>query len=168
MPSAPNSRAWRASAGVSAFARTPSVRSPSAPSEHGCEARVDRRADERDVVGRDGAGRAVDGDEVALAQHALADADLASVEVDVERGHARDRGAAHAARHERGVRGLAALGGEDAARGVEAGDVVGLGERAHEDDVRPSAAAATASSAVNTIWPLAAPGEAATPRASTS
>ena len=32
----------------------------------------------------------------------------------------------------------------------------------------PSAAAATASSAVNTIRPLAAPGEAATPRASTS
>ncbi len=31
--------------------------------------------------------------------------------------------------------GLAALGGEDPARGVESGDVLGLGERAHEDHV---------------------------------
>ena len=45
------------------------------------------------------------------------------------------RGHAHAARDERRVGGLAALAGEDAARGVEAGDVVGLGERAHEHDV---------------------------------
>ena len=33
---------------------------------------------------------------------------------------------------------------------------------------RPSSAAATASAALNTISPLAAPGEAATPRTSTS
>ena len=32
---------------------------------------------------------------------------------------------------------LAALGGEDPLRGEEAGDVLGLGERAHEDDVAP-------------------------------
>ena len=67
----------------------------------------------------------------------VADADLAGVQVDVELARAGDRRPAHAARHERGVRGLAALGGEDALGGVEAGDVVGLGERAHEDHVAP-------------------------------
>ena len=54
-------------------------------------------------------------------------------------------------------------------RGVEARDVVGLGERPHEDHVaarRPPRP--TASAAVKTISPLAAPGDAATPRASTS
>ena len=78
-------------------------------------------------------------------------------------------GPAHAARDERRVAGLAALGGEDPARGVEAGDVLGLGERAHEDDVaaggrrrRPRPGA------LNTISPFAAPGEAATPLASTA
>ena len=83
-----------------------------------------------DVVERDGAGRAVDRDQVALVQHALADAHLAGVQVDLQRVGAGDRGAAHAAGHERRVRRLAALGGEDALGGVEAGDVVGLGERA--------------------------------------
>ena len=78
-------------------------------------------------------------DQVALAQHVLADAHLAGVQVDLEVAGAGDGRAAHAARDERGVRRLAALGGEDALGGVEAGDVVGLGERAHEDHVaRPS------------------------------
>ena len=35
------------------------------------------------------------------------------------------------------MRRLAALGGEDALGGVEAGDVVGLGEGTHEDDRAP-------------------------------
>ena len=74
---------------------------------------------------------------------------------------------AHPARDERGVRRLTALRGEDSPGGVEARDVVGLGERAHEDHVLPAAAAATASGALNTISPAAAPGDAATPRAST-
>ena len=56
------------------------------------------------------------------------------VEVDVDRARAGHGGAAHAARDERRVRRLAALGGQDALGGVEAGDVVGLGERPHEDD----------------------------------
>ena len=105
-----------------------------APAEQRVEARVDLGRDERDVVERDGAGRAVDRDQVALVQDALADAHLAGVQVDVQVAGAGDRRAAHAAGHERRVRGLAALGGEDALGGVEAGDVVGLGERPHEDD----------------------------------
>ena len=48
---------------------------------------------------------------------------------------ARDRRAAHAAGDQRGMAGLAALAREDPAGGVEAGDVVGLGEGAHEDHV---------------------------------
>jgi hypothetical protein len=70
-----------------------------------------------------------------VAQHRVADADLAGAEVDRQLAGAGDRRAAHAAGDQRGVRGLAALGGEDPARRVEARDVVGLGERAHEDDV---------------------------------
>ena len=108
-----------------------------APLKQRVEARVDLGGDERDVVQRDGAGRAVDGDEVALVQDALADAHLAGVQVDVQGVGAGHRGAAHAAGHERRVRRLAALGGEDALGGVEAGDVVGLGEGAHEDDRAP-------------------------------
>ena len=48
---------------------------------------------------------------------------------------ADDRRPAHPARDQRRVRGLAALRGQDPARGVEAGDVVGLGVRPHQDHV---------------------------------
>ena len=57
------------------------------------------------------------------------------LEVDVELARARHARLAHAAGDERRVAGLAALGREDALGGVEAADVVGLGERAHEDHV---------------------------------
>ena len=145
MPSAPNSRARRASSGVSALARTPSVRSSSAQPSTCLEVLVHLGLDERDVVGRDLAGRAVDRDVVALAQDGVADADGAGVQVDLERARAADARTAHAARDERRVRGLAALAGEDPLRGEEAGDVVGLGERTHEHDrAGPPAAAATA------------------------
>ena len=56
-----------------------------APAEHRLEARVDVGRHQRHVVERDLAGRAVDGDQVALAQDALADPHLAGVQVDVER-----------------------------------------------------------------------------------
>ena len=112
--------------------------------------------------------RAVDRDEVAAVQDELADPHLARVQVDLQLGGARDRRTAHPARDQRRVRGLAALGGEDPDGGVEARDVVGLGERPHEDHRLPvSAACDGLLGAVNTIVPLAAPGEAATPRAST-
>ena len=93
--------------------------------------------DERDVVERDGAGRSVDRDQVALVQDALADAHLAGVQVDLQRVGPGHRRAAHAAGHERRMRRLAALGGEDALGRVEARDVVGLGEGPHEDDRAP-------------------------------
>ena len=60
-----------------------------APRKQRVEARVDLRGDERDVVQRDGAGRAVDRDQVALVQDALADAHLAGVQVDLQRVGAR-------------------------------------------------------------------------------
>ena len=83
--------------------------------------------------------RAVDRDQVALAQHGAVHAQL----VRPSRSMSRPRGArharpSHAARHQRRVRGLAALGGEDPARRVEAGHVVGLGERPHQDHVAPA------------------------------
>ena len=72
MPSAPSSRAFFASSGVSAFVRTPSRRMSSAqPStvskdfEDLVEGGVLGGVDERDVVERDLAVGAVDGDEVA-------------------------------------------------------------------------------------------------------
>ena len=104
-----------------------------APAEHGLEARVHAGRHQRHVVERDLAGRAVDGDQVALVQNAIADVHLAGVQVDVQLGCPGDGRAAHASGHQRRVRGLAALGGEDPLRRVEARDVVGLGELADED-----------------------------------
>ena len=124
----------RASAGVSALARTPSG-AGSSPQPSTRSKRSSRAVHQRDVVARDHAGAAVDGDPLARGRRRSPTRISRAREVDVELAGADHRGAAHAARDERGVRGLAALGGEDAARGVEAGDVVGLGERAHEDDV---------------------------------
>ena len=60
-----------------------------APAEDGLEVRVDLRRHERDVAGGDGAGAAVDGDQVALVQDELADVDHAGVEVDVDRRRRR-------------------------------------------------------------------------------
>ena len=102
------------------------------PAEDAVEVGVDLGLGERDVVGGHAAGRAVDRDQVALAQDRVADAQLARLEVDPQRGGAGDARLAHPARDERGVRGLAALGGEDPLRGEEAVHVVGLGERADE------------------------------------
>ena len=84
-----------------------------------------------------------------------------AVEVDAhlaDPDHARP---ALAARDQRGVRAVAALEGEDPGRGGHARVVVGPRLGPHEDDV--GSAAATASSAVKTTAPLAAPGDAPTP-----
>ena len=76
--------------------------------------------------------------QVALVQRRVADAHAcAAARSILQLAGAGHGGHAHAARDERRVRGLAALAGEDALRRVEAGDVVGLGERAHEDHVAP-------------------------------
>ena len=135
MPSAPCSIALRASAGVSALARTPSRRissaQPSTRSKRSLRAGSDSGTSSRVTT----AGAAVDRDPLAAAHDDVAGADRARAQVDLELAGADDRGAAHATGDQRRVRGLAALGGEDSACGVEARDVVGLGERAREDHV---------------------------------
>ena len=79
------------------------------PAEHRLEALVDLGDHERDVVERDGTRAAVEADQVAGAQRAPVDVDLALAKIDVHvpgAGHGRP---AHAARHQGGVGGLAAL-----------------------------------------------------------
>jgi hypothetical protein len=120
--------------GVRADAERPQLVTPA---KDALEALVHARGHQRHVVERHRAGRTVDRDAVAGVQHPLADPHRARVQVDVDVRRARDRRAPHAARDERRVRGLPALRGEDAPRGVEAGHVVGLRERADQDDGLP-------------------------------
>ena len=54
--------------------------------------------------------------------------------IDRDAASARDARPAHAASHDRGVAGHAAAGGQDAAGGVHAVDVLGAGLDAHQDD----------------------------------
>ena len=139
MPSAPSSRACGASSGVvgvgahaepAELVGPPSTVSKLAPTTSG--------VDQRDVVVRDSpvvplmAMKSPSASSLPVERAAAC-----GLEVDVQLGGAGDGGAAHAAGDQRRVRGLAALAGEDALGRVEAGDVVGLGERAHEDDVAP-------------------------------
>ena len=129
IPSAPNRCARAASSGVSAFARHANLAQFVGPAQDGLEARVDVGLDERNVIDGDDAVRAVDRDEVAGVQDEVVDPHLAHLEVDIHAAAPVTAGTAHAARHQCRVRGLASLGGEDPHRGVEAGDVIGLGER---------------------------------------
>ena len=133
MPSAPNSRARRASAGVSAFARTPSRRNSSAQSSTVSKCLLISGATSGTSSIVTLPAGAVDRDQVARLQARAVDAHGAGLEVDPQPRRARHARPSHAARHERRVRGLAALRGEDALRGVEPGDVLGLGEGPHED-----------------------------------
>ena len=124
-----------ASSGVSAFVRTPSRRSSSA--HHRTVSKFSSRSGSTSGTSSSGdrSGGAVDGDQVALAEDSAVDPDLARREVDLEVRRAAHARPPHPAGHECGVAGLAALAREDPARGVEAGHVVGLGERAHQHDV---------------------------------
>ncbi len=137
IPSAPSSIALRASlgrVGVGAHAERAQLVAPArAPS--GARAETSgSTSGTSSVVIRPVA--AVDRDRIAgVAARARRSAPRRPARSIVTVGGAGDRRAAHAARDERGVARLAALAREDAARGVEAGDVVGLGERAHEDHV---------------------------------
>ncbi len=135
MPSAPNFSATRASAGVSALVRTPSLRTSSAQPISVRELAGQRRLDHRHAPGQHLAGRAVDGDDVALlAASCPADAHGAGRVVDAQRARAGDAGLAHAARDHGRVRGHAAARGEDALGGVHAVDVLGRGLDPHQDD----------------------------------
>jgi hypothetical protein len=89
-----------------------------------------------DHLGRadqDLAGRAVDGDDLAGLELAAAHPEQGFLGEDRHVAGARDAGPAHAARHDGGVAGHAAPGGDDAARGVHAVDVLGRGLFAHQD-----------------------------------
>ena len=92
--------------------------------------------DRRHLAAEDAARAAVDGDDVAFLDHLVADERDAHRHVDVDAfgsGHAR---LAHAPRDDGRVRSLAAAAGEDALRGEEPVDVLGLGLLAHQDDLR--------------------------------
>ena len=87
--------------------------------------------------------------------------------VDAQRAGAGDAGLAHAARHHGRVAGHAAARGQDALGRVHAVDVLGAGLDAHQDHrLAACAARFSASSAVKTTLPDAAPGEAGRPLAS--
>ena len=117
-----------------------------------------------DLAEEDLAGRAVDRQRVALAHHAaVGGAELLGLGVDLEGLGAAHAGAAHAAGHDRRVRGLAATAGEDAGGRDHAVQVVGVGLAAHEDDGVPSAATRTAASESKTATPTAAPGRRSSP-----
>ena len=133
MPSAPSSRARRASAGVSAFARTPSVRSSSDQPQHAVEARVDARRDQRHVVERDVPASP----SIAIRSPACSTRSpirtVARAQVDVEVAAPVTAGRPMPRATSAACDALPPSRGQDALGGVEAGDVVGLGERAHED-----------------------------------
>ena len=135
MPSAPNSRARRASSGVSAFVRTPSVRSSSAqPStvSNWSDTSGSSSGTSSAVTTPALPSIAIMSPSLSFVPFTLSVRACRSMSSALRPGHAR---LAHPARHERRVARLAALGGEDALRGVEAGHVVGLREGAHEDHV---------------------------------
>ena len=80
----------------------------------------------------------------------------------VEAVGAADAGLAHAAGHDGGVRGLAAVAGQDALSGDHARQVVGVGLPRTRITGSPSAASRCVAES-STMRPTAAPGEAATP-----
>ena len=170
MPSAPNSRAFAASSRrvrVGSHARGAAARRPS---EHRVEVLVDRRRDERDGPDDHAPGAAVDRDRVALVQRvARRCVRPRRARVDRERFAARHARLAHAPRDDGGVRGHAAVRGEDAAapgsaRGCRrAWSPSGRGSRP-----RPLFRARSAVSASSTIAPDAAPGDAFRPFAATA
>ena len=94
----------------------------------------DRRVDGRDLADHDVAGGAVDGHEIADLDDLAIDVELALHLVDGDRVAADDAGLAPAAGDDRRVAGLAAGGREDALGQVHAGDVLGAGLLADQED----------------------------------
>jgi hypothetical protein len=133
IPCAPNSRAFAASSGVSAFARTLQAAVLVRPAENGLEVLVDLGRHELDRADDDDPAPAVDRDHVSLGQVVLADPDAVILGVDAQLLTAGDARLAHAAGHHRRVRGHAAVRGEDSLRGDHPVDVVGRGLPADED-----------------------------------
>ena len=116
-------------------------------------------------------GRAVERNPVALFEYLALHSHLACLLVDVDVARARHAALAHAARDHGGVAGHTATGGQNAFRDFHAVNVFRRGFGAHQDH-RGLAVLLnrffTAASAVKTICPTAAPGDAGNPVASTS
>ena len=85
-------------------------------------------------VGTNGAGGAVDREEVAFAVGLAGDGDGLLVVIHLQGGGAADADLAHLAGDEGGVRGHPAAGGEDALGGDHAAEILGGGLDADEQD----------------------------------
>ena len=83
----------------------------------------DLRRSRLHFAGEDFAAGAVDGEEVALVEDAIADRQRALVVIDMQRAGAANADLAHLARDERRVRADAAARGEDAFRREHAADI---------------------------------------------
>ena len=143
IPSAPKLRARAASSGVSALARTPSARSSSAQPQHRRRSRSrDLRLDQRHVVERDApvepsiAIRSPARSSSPSTRTTPASRSISSSAAPATHGRPIPRATSAA------CEALPPSRGEDPPRGVEAGDVVGLGEGAHQDHVLALGAAA--------------------------
>ena len=134
MPSAPNSRAFAASSGVSALARTRIRRRSSAQPRIVSKFSSIDGGNERHGSDDHASRAAVDRDDVTRAQVVLADAERPRRHVDRQLLAARDTRLAHAPRDDGRVRGHPAVGGEHPGRVDEPVDVVGSRLPAHEDD----------------------------------
>ncbi len=134
MPSAPNERAWRASRGVSALARTLRRRIPSAQPMSVAKCPDKFRLTHRRGALQDETAAAVDGDHVAFAEEFAGNAHLSGFIVDLERAGARHARQPHAARDDGGVRGHAAARRQNAGGRKHAVDVFRARLDAHEDD----------------------------------
>ena len=137
MPSAPNSRAVRASCGVSALARTFMRRTLSAQAISVANSPDSSGSSIGTSPFITSPGRAVDGDDVALLEGLAHDGQRLRRVVDADRAGAGDAGLAHAARDDGRVGGHAAARRQDALGGVHAVDVLGRGLDAHENDLAP-------------------------------
>ena len=135
IPSAPNSRAFAASSGVSALARTRSRRASSAQPR--IVSKFSSIAGGTSGTGADdhASRSAVDRELIALAQLDLAEPNGSGLQVDRERVAACHARLSHPARDDGGVRGHPAVCRQDAARVDQAVDVVGRRLPADEHDV---------------------------------
>ena len=136
MPSAPNSRARRASSGVSALVRTPRRRTESAQVRILLRFSLTAGRRQLHLAQHHLAGGAVHGDPVALFDHGVTHVELAGLHVDLQIVRsAGDAGSTHAPRHHGRVRRHASVAGDDTLGLDESVDVVRVGLPTHEDDL---------------------------------
>ncbi|CEG08892.1 hypothetical protein BN961_02312 [Afipia felis] len=93
------------------------------------------RLDHRHLTGQHLTERAVDGDDIARLEGAVADRHRAATVIDADAARAGNTRLAHAARHNGSVRGHAAARGEDALGGVHAVNVFRRRFDAHQHDL---------------------------------